>query len=484
MNSSFLQVLVRMFKIGLIGFGGGTALIPIIYQETVEDSKLKLSKVEYDKYVLLASVTPGALPVEISALIGHRFRGFLGAILAAVMMALPGAFLTLLALMFISSNFNEYRQFFSMVQVGISIYIMVMLSDYLKKIFTGISSTQIKVIYGILIFFIFLLTSEKRILSLIGLSKSWAFSISLVDIVGGIFVFLSVRSHNNSRKNLMTASLCVILYLMTFFLCSFCPSVLKGIRVFLLLFSAAITIAKLKANLKDLILSKMENRFIHEIFINTLGCVLLLVMGLLPLIRSFDFAFDFMLSSLFASVISFGGGDAFLSVADAVFVDTAKLSSETFYGLIVPIVNMLPGSILCKTLTAIGYSLIPDCTLITAILFASLGFICSIVGSSSVVLLSKAIYERFENLKTFTVINRSVSVIICGLILTVIFSFIVHDLKALEQITCTKDGLVSISEIIALFVVVGFLHNYLKIKGILLIISSLLLTGCLVSITC
>ena len=85
--------LLPFLKIGSIGFGGGTALIPVIEQEMVDKRKV-VTKEEYDSAVIIASITPGALPVEISGGIGktisrkkskgkefslrHIFSGFSG----------------------------------------------------------------------------------------------------------------------------------------------------------------------------------------------------------------------------------------------------------------------------------------------------------------------------------------------------------------------------------------------------------------------
>lgn len=483
MNRSLYNLFLKMFKIGLIGFGGGTALIPIIYQETVEDGRLKIKKAEYDKYVLLASITPGALPVEISALIGYKFWGILGSLSCAAMMALPGVILTLLILIFISSNFGEYRQLFNVLQVGISAYIIVMLSDYLKKFITNISSSKLRTLYILLVLLIFLITSEKRIISLLDFSESrWRFSITLADIVGGLFIFLCVNSLKNSKRTQITASLCTILYAISLFAYSFNPEMFKIIKIILFVFAVSITLKKINSNKHEYHSFKSNLKGIHEILKNIISCICLLIIGLIPLMSDIQMAYNFMTSSLFSSIVSFGGGDAFLSVADAVFIETSILPSDTFYGLIVPVVNMLPGSILCKTLTAIGYCLIPQASIFESLSMALLGFICSLVGSCSIVLISKTIYERFENLSVFIVINRSVSIIICGLILSVIFSIIVHDVNAIKQFSNSISTKQRLLDIILITAPVFIFHNYFKIRGFNLIIFSLAITSVIINI--
>ena len=87
------QFIRSMFWIGCIGFGGGSALIPVIEKEIADRQGID-EKQNIDKDVVVASITPGALPVEIAASIGRRKFGIRGMIAGAVMMALPGALMT------------------------------------------------------------------------------------------------------------------------------------------------------------------------------------------------------------------------------------------------------------------------------------------------------------------------------------------------------------------------------------------------------
>ena len=49
------ELLFTMFKIGCIGFGGGTALVPVIESEVVYEKKL-IDKDEYTKDVVVATL--------------------------------------------------------------------------------------------------------------------------------------------------------------------------------------------------------------------------------------------------------------------------------------------------------------------------------------------------------------------------------------------------------------------------------------------
>ena len=103
-----------MIKVGVIGFGGGNALIPVLEQEVVNEKKL-VSKDEYDKSVIAATLTPGALPVEIASGIGLHVGGIGGMLAGGVLMALPGVVFTVLYLMLLSGADSNIFSRFSML---------------------------------------------------------------------------------------------------------------------------------------------------------------------------------------------------------------------------------------------------------------------------------------------------------------------------------------------------------------------------------
>ena len=109
MKKKFATLVLSMLKIGCIGFGGGSALIPVLQKEAVQDKGL-ITEDELDSDIVAASITPGALPVEIAAGIGKATCGTAGMFAAASAMALPGAALTTLFLMFAAMVGDELEQ--------------------------------------------------------------------------------------------------------------------------------------------------------------------------------------------------------------------------------------------------------------------------------------------------------------------------------------------------------------------------------------
>ena len=106
--------------------------------------------------------------------------------------------------------------------------------------------------------------------------------------------------------------------------------------------------------------------------------------------------------------MSFGGGDAYLSVAQGLFVEGGVINNADFYGNVVAVANSLPGSILCKILTGIaydvGYNL--NGSVIEGFLVALSGFACSVAASGAIFELVFCVYEKYESLQIFSVVKH------------------------------------------------------------------------------
>ena len=131
--SNKLQLFTSMLKIGCIGFGGGSAIIPIIEDEIVGtgiDTKENI-----DKDVMVANITPGALPVEVAASIGKRAGGNKGMFLSALAMALPGALAAITIFTIFSTMKLTVLNVIELASVGVSIFILYMLKVYIGNVF-------------------------------------------------------------------------------------------------------------------------------------------------------------------------------------------------------------------------------------------------------------------------------------------------------------------------------------------------------------
>jgi chromate transporter len=128
-----------------------------------------------------------------------------------------------------------------------------------------------------------------------------------------------------------------------------------------------------------------------------------------------------------STLLSFGGGDAYLAVADGLFVETGIVSSSAFYGDIVPVANILPGSILCKALTAIGYyyGISTTGSVAGGLVFALGGFAVSVSVSCMVFRIVYYLYEHLSGFRSMQTISHYIGPIICGLLGTVVLALLV-----------------------------------------------------------
>lgn len=80
------------FQIGLLTFGGGYAMLPMLQREVVEKHRWATEEELLDTYAI-AQCTPGVIAVNTATYIGHKRRGFLGSLTATVAVVLPSLIL-------------------------------------------------------------------------------------------------------------------------------------------------------------------------------------------------------------------------------------------------------------------------------------------------------------------------------------------------------------------------------------------------------
>ena len=92
-GASLVKLCVTFFTIGLVFFGGGFVLVPVLHQTLVE--KLGwLSPQEFIDGVAISNLTPGPISV-LATFAGYRLRGIAGALVATVALYLPAVGLML-----------------------------------------------------------------------------------------------------------------------------------------------------------------------------------------------------------------------------------------------------------------------------------------------------------------------------------------------------------------------------------------------------
>lgn len=90
-------------KIGVLMFGGGYAMLPVLEHEIVDKQKWMTSEEMLDLYAL-AQCTPGVIAVNTATKTGYKIKGITGALFATVGVIAPSFFIIL----FLSGVLESY----------------------------------------------------------------------------------------------------------------------------------------------------------------------------------------------------------------------------------------------------------------------------------------------------------------------------------------------------------------------------------------
>ena len=412
-------MLGSMLKIGIMGFGGGTALIPVIENETVNRTGI-VTEEQFNKYVMLASITPGALPVELAAGIGYETAGNGGMVAAATALALPGSFLTLFLLVLFSGISQGARTVIGYLSALVSVLIICILFRYVTGTIRQGKSRNERFLYLLIVLAVFVLSGEKTIYALLGLMVTPVFSVSAIQILGtAFFVIFFTKGFLRDIKRTIPALVLSVAYFVCAGEAHLLPHSMKPYLTALMMLLAAI----------GLVQSVLENppkkNFpLKEASGSVLSWILFTAVLSVPAVLLSLRTLSVLGAGFLSSVMSFGGGDAYLSVANGLFVESGLISSSDFYGNIVTVANALPGSILCKTFTGVGYCIGYGLnqSIWEGILMAVSCFACSVAASGLILMLVRGICEKYEKLRIFAVVKHFIRPIISGLLINVAFS--------------------------------------------------------------
>ena len=101
----YLELIWSFFKIGILTFGGGYAMLPMLQREIVEQ-KGWATEEELLNYYAIGQCTPGVIAVNTATFIGTRRKGVLGGFLATLGMVLP-SLLIITVIAALLTNFAE-----------------------------------------------------------------------------------------------------------------------------------------------------------------------------------------------------------------------------------------------------------------------------------------------------------------------------------------------------------------------------------------
>lgn len=131
-----------------------------------------------------------------------------------------------------------------------------------------------------------------------------------------------------------------------------------------------------------------------------------------------------------STLTSFGGGEAYVSVADGIFVQAGFADSDVFYSRLIPVANALPGPILVKLASGIAYLYGGGLSGIV------LALCTACVASSVCSLIAVFLYAIYDSVKEFKIILSLKSYIlpvICGMLISTSLSMFAEAMHVMGE---------------------------------------------------
>lgn len=123
------------FKIGLLTFGGGYAMIPIIQSEVSEKRKW-ISEEDLMHVITIAESTPGPIAINSATYVGYKICGILGSIAATVSVVLAPFTIIYLISLFLEKfmQFTVVENAFKGIQIAVAFLILSAGIKFIKKL--------------------------------------------------------------------------------------------------------------------------------------------------------------------------------------------------------------------------------------------------------------------------------------------------------------------------------------------------------------
>lgn len=153
MNAKLLgQLFLTFAKVGVMTFGGGMAMLPILQREVVEGKGWATDE-ELVDYFAIGQCTPGIIAVNTATFVGQKQAGILGGIAATLGIVFP----SLVIIMALAGVINSFSHL-AWVQhafAGIRVCVCVLIFNAVLKLWKG----AVKDVWGLVIFLVILALS-------------------------------------------------------------------------------------------------------------------------------------------------------------------------------------------------------------------------------------------------------------------------------------------------------------------------------------
>lgn len=172
----YWELCKSFFRIGILSFGGGYAMLPLLRREIVEKHAWATDE-ELADYYAIGQCTPGIIAVNTATFIGYKLKGIPGGIAATFSVVLP-SFLILLAIAAALENFAHLPVVINAF-AGIRVAVVVLIFNALLKLMKTSVKDKATLIIFLVVFLLAALLSVSPVVFVIAaalagiLLKTW-----------------------------------------------------------------------------------------------------------------------------------------------------------------------------------------------------------------------------------------------------------------------------------------------------------------------
>ena len=185
-KTSLWTLFITFAKVGVMTFGGGYAMLPILEREVVKNHNWTTSEQMLDYYAI-GQCTPGIIAVNVSTFIGYKTRGILGAIVATFGMVFPSlVIITALASVLKMFQDNVYvKKAFAGIRIAVCALMVTAVIGLVRKAVSNIPTAIVAV-------------AALLLQMLLGVSPV---IIVICTVAFGLIMYFSTMKRNNDSEN-------------------------------------------------------------------------------------------------------------------------------------------------------------------------------------------------------------------------------------------------------------------------------------------
>ena len=143
----YWELCKSFFRIGILSFGGGYAMLPLLRREIVEKQAWATDE-ELADYYAIGQCTPGIIMVNTATFIGYKQKGVWGGILATLSAVFP-SYVIILLIAALLQNFADYAVVKNAF-AGIRVCVVVLIFNTVRKLFkSGVKDKTGLVIFAL-----------------------------------------------------------------------------------------------------------------------------------------------------------------------------------------------------------------------------------------------------------------------------------------------------------------------------------------------